>query len=850
MTELLKDSSGSGTSLWWSVPNEELINILNVNVQSGLTKTHVEDNRKRFGSNTLEQIKPTSIGKLVIEGIRQPMMILLLSIAGISLLFGKIVEAMVMIFVVVAYVAVEFVNKFRSDRVMTRLRELTAPTTRVIRESQILEVPTADVVVGDILVLSEGSSIPVDARLIESFGLLLNEAPLTGESRPQEKRADVILSPATPVAERVNCVFSGTTALSGEGKALVMAVGERSEFGRIAKEVTKAQREKTVLQTAMGQLAKTLAILAVIVSALIPAIGFLRGLNFQEMIITWLALTFLMIPGQPPIIITMALALASFELAKKNLIVKHLHGAETLGQITELLTDKTGTITENKMRVASFILSDGSENRLESPPEDVKRKIAFAVPRYSNDPTDTAIKEALGNLETLTGGKQPFSFKGFSEGTPWRVLSYKDGTATFQVISGKPELLIDTSKLPAEQENKLKGELEKQAQMGKRVIAYAFRENGTGNTLEGSHLVALAVLEDAVRAGVDSAFRELQIAGIGTLIVTGDHPVTTRAVAEQIGLKGEPVSGTQLESMADVDLNNVLKTERVFARVTPSQKLRLVETLKARGEVVAVIGDGINDAPALRAADASIAMGEIGTDLAKETADLVLTDDNYVHLPQAISVGRKALDNFRKGLTYYLSAKTILISIFIVPLILGIPFPFAPIHIILTELLMDLASSTIFVAEAVEPDILRRPPQRIKRFLTASVGLRILRNGVGLAAGILLIYLFLYFQTHDTTLAQTAAFTTWLLGHIFLAMNLKQEKTPLFKQGFFSNRFAIFWLSGMIGLTLVMTLVTPLHPYLKTTNLPLSVWFGIILVVIVSTFWIEVSKLLGWKRNY
>lgn len=250
--------------------------------------------------------------------------------------------------------------------------------------------------------------------------------------------------------------------------------------------------------------------------------------------------------------------------------------------------------------------------------------------------------------------------------------------------------------------------------------------------MDGSHLVALAVLDDPVRPGVDEALRELQNAGVSTLVVTGDHPITTRAVAGQIGLIGESVSGAQLEKMSDAELNKTLETERVFARVAPSQKLRLVDVLRNKRKVVAVIGDGINDAPALRADDASIAMGEIGTDLAKETADLVLSDDSYVHIPQAVSIGRKALDNFRQGLTYYLSAKALLISIFIVPLILGIPFPFAPIHIILTELLMDLPSSTIFVTEAAKPDILSCPPQRIRNFLNASAGLRILRKDFGL----------------------------------------------------------------------------------------------------------------------
>jgi Ca2+-transporting ATPase len=389
----------------------------------------------------------------------------------------------------------------------------------------------------------------------------------------------------------------------------------------------------------------------------------------------------------------------------------------------------------------------------------------------------------------------------------------------------------------------------READLGKRVVAFASLDSETERLdgLEGMSFLALAVLEDPVRPGTREAVTALIDAGVKTLVVTGDHPATTRAVAEKIGLHKEVVTGDQVEQMDEEMLRGVLRSVRLFARISPSQKLRLVRSLQSEGEKVAVIGDGINDAPAIASANVGVAMGEIGTDLAKETADLVLTDDNYVHIVDAVTTGRKAIDNFRKGLTYYLSAKAILLSIFVVPLILGVPFPFAPIHIIMIELLMDLASSTIFVTEAAEPDILKQGPQRIGEYLKRSLILRIIRNGAGLAAGILAVYLSLYFRTGDVVLAQTAAFVTWLLGHILLALNLKQEKLPLIRQGLLSNRFGTFWLLGMSALTILITNVPAVFPYVKTTSLPLLTWMETLLIVFVSTFWIEIEKLFGEK---
>lgn len=830
---------------WWAGSISNLADFYNTDLKNGLSEEQIQKNAEKFGRNIFAEIRPASIFSLLIEGIRSPMMLLLLFIAVLSLLFSKFLEAAVMVFVVLAYVFIELINKKRTDRILKQLKALAQPTITVIRSGTKSEIAASELVVGDLVVLSSGIRVPADGRIIESKGLLVDESALTGESNPVRKDAESEVSEEAPLTERTNSVFSGTVVLDGEGIVLVIVVGERSEFGKIAREVQTGGKERTYLQTAMVNLAKILAVAAIAVSLIVPGIGVLRGLNFQQMVITWLALTFLMVPGQPPIIITMALALASFELAKKKTITKSLRGTETLGFVTVVVTDKTGTVTENKIRLEKFISAEGNELEKSFEKPVIKEKILLSLPEHSRDPTDEAVLEAIGGIQ---GEKiAPDIFIGFSRGQPWRLLVYKKDNSFVHAIAGKPEIIICNSNLQKNEKEKLLAILEKESAAGKRVIAYATRvsEKPETDRLKDLNFVALAVLTDPVREGVKEAITSLELAGVRTVIVTGDHPGTAKAVAEKIGLSGEVVTGDQIERLKDDELRKVVKKTRVFARVAPLQKLQLIKALQADGEKVAMIGDGINDAAAIKSADLGIAMGKMGTDLAKESADLVLTDDNYVHFPDAIAIGRKSLDNFQKGIAYYLTAKAILLSIFIIPLILGIPFPLAPIHIIIIELLMDLASSTIFVTEQEEPDVLQRMPENVQAYFKSVLLKKIFMYGIGLASGITALYVFLYFQTGNLVLAQTAAFSTWLLGHICLALNLKQRKLPLLKQGIFSNRFASLWLAGMIALTVVMTDVPSVFPYLKTTFLPLSVWGIILVVIIVTTFWIEVKKMIG-----
>lgn len=554
-------------SHWWTLSAQQIQEVFSIDYERGLAAEQIGKSRASYGINSIMEVKRTSTIALLLEGIKEPMMLVLLSVATLSLVFGETIEAAVMVFVVMAYVSVEFVNKHRTDRTMARLSELAQHTTKVIREGRLQEIPTMDVVVGDLIIVSAGVRIPADARLVESSGLSVNEASLTGESLPIVKGASAQVMEDTPLAERANCIFSGTTVLDGEGKAVVLAVGERSEFGKIAKEVQAAQKERTPLQQAMGQLVKSLTVFAIIVSLIIPTVGIFRGLGLQQMVLTWLALTFLMVPGQPPIIITMALALASFELATKHIVVKRLRGAETLGSVTAILTDKTGTITENRMRVVKFILPDGEIG----PPEAqaFRDEILACLPEYLNDPTDRAVADAFDGGTRLRS--RPLSFEGFSQGHPWRALTYKTGETYTHYVAGEPELLIKSSSMMADEKGRLNGIMAVEANLGKRVVAFASLGSRTSkiDELDGMSFLALAVLEDPVRPGTREVITALAGAGVRTFIVTGDHPATTRAVAEELGMDTNVVTGDQLERMDDEMLRGALSSSHLFARISP-----------------------------------------------------------------------------------------------------------------------------------------------------------------------------------------------------------------------------------------------------------------------------------------
>jgi Ca2+-transporting ATPase len=522
-----------------------------------------------YGGNRLADTGPTSLWSLLWDSIRSPMMLLLLSIAGISLILGQFPEAIVMAFVAATYVAVHLLNKARADRTMARLREVQAPRTRVLREGQISEILTRDVVVGDLLPLQAGTRVAADGRLVSAAGLLVDESALTGESAPVRKDAGAEPAAETPLVERRTAIFGGTTVLDGLGRALVVTVGQDTELGKVAELVAATGSEPTPLQQEMDNLARVLAFVAIAISLLIPLLGLLHGSGLEQMILTWLPRTFLMVPGQPPIIIAMALALASPELTRHDVIVRRLQGAETLGAVTVLLSDKIGTMTENRMVLNSVLLPDGRQ--LDVGPganEESEGLAAFfglalqAMPEHTTDPTDLAVVNAAQRVEGISD-KEPSQLvhqRGLSRSNAYRAMEYRQSSDRRTFLAGRPDFLLERStqhKTPegvagwsAEKRDSLKSRFQDLAATGQGIAAYAYREDGLEEG-DPSDLVFVgaAVIADPIRPEVAGAVSRLESAGIRVLMVTGDTPEAAAHVGREVGfVDGQPVTGPFLEN--------------------------------------------------------------------------------------------------------------------------------------------------------------------------------------------------------------------------------------------------------------------------------------------------------------
>ncbi len=808
---------------------------MNQKEKKGLTAEEARKRLEQFGPNQIFQPSRISFFGIARHEVTEPMILLLLVVGIVYSLWGKLADAITIFAVIFLLVLAEVYNEYRAKKAISSLEKIAAPKTRVLRDGVITEIESEAVVPGDILILTPGTKIAADGRVEQSISLQVDESALTGESFPQDKNNN-------------DEIYAGTVVVSGEGQAEVTATGRRTKLGEIAATLKEVKPPKTALQLAMKSLAGKLVYLAVFFSILIPVVGIIRGQDFRTMVLTGLSLAFATIPEELPIVITMVLGLGAYTLSKNNFLVKRIKAAEILGNATVIVTDKTGTITENKMRIVS--LYPGSQ-------EEIIKKALGAISPYSLSPMEQEIKNKAAELKIGEAASEIVRQRNLGNGRKTKSIIRKSGNDYELFVSGAPEEILAICQNISDE---IKNKLAEETARGRRVIAAAFKKLSPGEEqLDFSQLeknlnfAGLISFEDPPRSGVKETIARVARAGVRTIMVTGDHPLTARYIAKEVGIIREDeqvLTGEELDQLSDEDLRQVVKTVSVFARTTPQHKYRIVQALQKNGEVVAVTGDGLNDALALKGADIGIAMGIRGTDVAKEAAEVVLADDNYITITQGIFEGRKFFDNLQKGIKYYLAVKVALILIFLLPALAGIPMPLAPIQIIVLELFMDLAASAGFVAEPKEKDIFTRGPRNPKENIINSRVVRdILIKGAVLFAGVTAVYFYARGRNLTVTESQTFAFAAWIFGHILLAFISRSDKESVLAQGPFTNKVMNIWAAGAIGFLVAAIYIPGLHERFNLAYISPAQLVSIAVAMMIIVGLLELRKIAGSGKN-
>ncbi|MHB1545089.1 MAG: cation-translocating P-type ATPase [bacterium] len=807
---------------------------MNQSIDNGLSAQEAKERLVKFGHNQIFKTDKISFFKIVWHEIREPMILLLFVVGFFYSIWGELHDALVIFIVIFLMVLAEVYNEFRAKKAVASLEKIAAPRTKVKRDGKVQEIASEDIVPGDILILTHGTKVAADAMLKTAIGAELDESALTGESFPQIKIAG-------------DEIFAGTIFISGEGEAETVKTGKETKMGRIAATLKELKPPKTALQKAMKSLAGKLVYPALFFSILIPAVGILRGEDLHRMVLTGLLIAFFTIPEELPIIVTMVLGLGAYALSKHNLIVKKIKSAEILGNATCIVTDKTGTVTVGKMNIDRIYPA--------SKEDEILKNALGAVSEYSFSHMEQSIKERAGEKNIPLSQGKVIAQRNVGNGKKTKAIVRKDKEGIKLYVSGSPEeVFLKTSHV----DNETKAMLGKEASLGKRVIATASKKLNPRQKDFDFDVIekemdfeGLIIFEDPPRKGVKETIDIAKKAGIRTIMVTGDHPLTARYIAEKVGIAGadKVLTGDDLEKLSDSDIKIVLRETSVFARTTAEHKYRIVKILQEMGEVVAVTGDGINDVLALKAADIGIAMGQKGTDVAKDAAGIVLADDNYITLTHGIFEGRKFLDNLLKGVKYYLSVKIGLVLIFLVIVLAGLPQPFSPIQIIVLELFMDLGASAGFVSEPEEKGIYLRPPRKSEENMFGSKFISdILLKGAVLFLAVSAVYFWSEMQGMDIGEIQTFTFSAWIFAHITLALVSRSDRESIFSLGFLTNGAINIWGVGAIAFLAAAVYIPVIGAWFHLVQISLARLATIFLATIFIVGLLEIKKLIGKTR--
>ncbi len=793
-------------------------------IGAGLTTAEAERRLADVGPNRAVEQREESFFEELLESLREPLVLLLIGVGVLYLIFGELSDALVVFGVIVLVAFIEAGIEFRAGRAIAALAAMAEPQALIWRDGGLAARPIETIVPGDLIELRSGNRIPADAQVIEGEDLRVDESVVTGESD----------SVARIVGDEL---LSGTLLVAGRGRASVTHTGPQSTLGRIAALVAETKQPRTPLQQSMDELARLLLWVALAVSLIIPLVGLLAGRPPLEMLLTGLSLAFATIPEELPILIVVVLALGSLRLARRGAIVRRLIAAETLGAVTVICTDKTGTLTLNRLRLAEAIPAsklDGDD--ASGTAETLLRAAALATDRLQGgpllDPVDAAVQDVAQKASIAFQEHRSFPF---DRGR--RLASgYARAAGGWEVgIKGAPEevLVRATAWWNGKRVEPLWDDRRRVFMTAAAALGRGGRVLGVGSrrlfaeTVERDELErdlvfeGMLVFRDPVREEVPPAIAALRGAGVRVSIITGDQATTAAAVAEEAGIANvHALTGAELANLDDAALARATANGAVVARAQPADKLRIVQALNAAGEVVMVTGDGVNDAPALRAAAVGVAMGRVGSDVARQAADVVLTNDSFATLVEAVREGRRLFDNLRKAVAFYLAVKVALVLSSALTAAIGQPLPFSPVQIIVLELFMDLGAALAFVAQPADRDVLTRPPRDPQaRLLDRGLIFAILAGGLTLAVVVFSAYQFAAAR-FDLMEARTFALVAWFVGHVALGLATAERRGGL--RDLAQNPVLLIWAAAAVLFAAALVLVPPLRIALGTAPIPLG----------------------------
>jgi Ca2+-transporting ATPase len=860
---------------WHVMPADEVVHNLKTDPQNGLAAAEAAARLHRDGRNELREKPRRGLLRMLLDQFADFMILVLIAAAVISGVIGGVKDTVAIIVIVVLNAVIGFVQEFRAERAMAALKAMAAVSAKVLRAGETVTLPAAEIVAGDVVLLEAGNVVPADLRLIEAAQLKVDEATLTGESVTVEKHTRALAEAGLPLGDRKNLAYKGTVVTYGRARGVAVATGMDTELGKIAASLQQDGELKTPLQKRLAQFGRRLALAALAICVMVFAIGVMRGEPVMLMLLTAISLAVAAIPEALPAVVTISLALGARKMVKQHALIRRLPAVETLGSVTFICTDKTGTLTQNRMQVEE-IFADGRLLRDWGALRDGVWPLLFKAMALSNDasggkhgktsgdPTEVALFIAAlqagfdkAALETESPRllELPFDSERKRMTTfhrqPQGVIAYTKG-APESVLPRCASVLTAAGETPLAAAEMLEN-AERMAADGLRVLAVAYRAwpalpaTNDANELEsGMVLLGLVGLMDPPRDEAKEAVSLCKSAGITPVMITGDHPATARAIARRLGIVsdgGRVLTGAELDRLDQAEFEAEVREIRVYARVDPQQKIKIVQALQDQGEFVAMTGDGVNDAPALKRADIGVAMGKGGTDVAREAAALVLLDDNFATIVHAVREGRRIFDNIRKFIKYTMTSNAGEVwTIFLAPLV-GLPIPLLPIHILWINLVTDGLPGLALTAEPGEKGIMRRPPRPPRESIFAH-GMWQHMVWVGLLMGGVSLVTQAWAYHTGSAHWQTMVFTVLCLSQMGHVLAIRSERESLFSIGIFSN----LWLLGAVALTFALQMATVyaplLQPIFKTEALSAGELALCIALSSVVFFAVEIEKWL------